>query len=391
MVFTGRATYDTDGPTGAFRGLAEDVDDIVSMISPYETPFLDAVGDADHAAQNTLHEWMEEKLGPSSIINTVVVASVTTATSALFVDASGNAVARYLQPGMILKLNATGEFLQISGVDTSNNVVTFTRAFGGTTATSLGISQDVLIVGPAALEGSAFGVDTSRSRERKQNYLQIFKKDIEVSGTMEAVSQLGGIDGEFNHQVRMRLRECLRDLEKSVIQGISSGNSIGSSTAYRSMTGVLKQITTNVVSTGATSVTASWLNDRVKQAWDNGATDTDLIVADSKWKNLIDGFNDSRIQVIQSDGVNDFRRKITTFESTYGVHKVMLSRWMPTNSLMVVSSDRIKIVPLRGRSFQVIPMSRIGDGSRGSVLGEYTCEVRNQEGCVKAGDGSPVL
>ena len=53
MAFTGRATYDNTA------ALAEDVSDIVSMISPFETPLLDFLGDAARPATNTMHEWLE--------------------------------------------------------------------------------------------------------------------------------------------------------------------------------------------------------------------------------------------------------------------------------------------------------------------------------------------
>ena len=67
MAFTGRATYDNT------TALAEDVSDIVSMISPFETPLLDFLGDAARPATNTLHEWLEESLGPPSIIASTAI------------------------------------------------------------------------------------------------------------------------------------------------------------------------------------------------------------------------------------------------------------------------------------------------------------------------------
>ena len=75
MAFTGRATYDNT------TALAEDVSDIVSMISPFETPLLDFLGDAARPATNTLHEWLEESLGPPSIIASTAINSATASTT----------------------------------------------------------------------------------------------------------------------------------------------------------------------------------------------------------------------------------------------------------------------------------------------------------------------
>ena len=59
MPFTGKATYSagTNLPE-----IAEDVSDILGLISPYETPLLDHLGDADRVATSTRHEWLEDDL-----------------------------------------------------------------------------------------------------------------------------------------------------------------------------------------------------------------------------------------------------------------------------------------------------------------------------------------
>ena len=57
MAFTGKATYLAGFP---FPEIAEDVSDLVGIVSPYETPLLDAVGDPQRAAQSTYHEWLED-------------------------------------------------------------------------------------------------------------------------------------------------------------------------------------------------------------------------------------------------------------------------------------------------------------------------------------------
>lgn len=59
MPFTGKATYSAaqDLPE-----LVEDVSDLISIVSPFETPLLDHLGDGERSAQNTIHEWLEDAL-----------------------------------------------------------------------------------------------------------------------------------------------------------------------------------------------------------------------------------------------------------------------------------------------------------------------------------------
>lgn len=59
MPFTGKPTF---GAGATLPELAEDVADIVSIVSPFETPLLDHLGDAKRSAQSTIHEWIEDAL-----------------------------------------------------------------------------------------------------------------------------------------------------------------------------------------------------------------------------------------------------------------------------------------------------------------------------------------
>ena len=46
--------------------IAEDVGDLVGILSPQETPLLDALGDSLFAATSTRHEWVEDTLVPNT-------------------------------------------------------------------------------------------------------------------------------------------------------------------------------------------------------------------------------------------------------------------------------------------------------------------------------------
>jgi hypothetical protein len=62
MSFTGKATYDS-GAT--LPELVDDVSDLVGLISPFDTPLLDAIGSPRFAARSTRHEWFEDQLNAS--------------------------------------------------------------------------------------------------------------------------------------------------------------------------------------------------------------------------------------------------------------------------------------------------------------------------------------
>ena len=374
MAFTGRAVYGTN----VFRGIAEDVADQIGLISPYETPLLDRLGDADRPASNVLHEWLTDALNPNTVASSTLASAAATAIAIL--DLSGNAVANYFMVGDVFKEIQTGEFVQVTAI--LGNTISIARGFGGTVAATINVGDNLFMISSAALEGADVSTDISRGRIRNFNYTQIFKKDVIISGTIQAVTELGGITDEMDYQKTNRLREALRDLEKAAINGVLSGNSLGSATAYRTMNGIWNQLTTNSYSVA--TLTESWLNTAIQAAWENGATDLDLIVADANYKRIIDQFNSSRIMNFQGDGTYEaFRNRVSYYECSFGVMEVLLGRWMPQNSAMVISSQRVHVPPLQGRSFRYEPVSRTGDAEKGMVIGEYTVEVWNPEGMAK--------
>ena len=57
MSFTGKATHSSVG----LPERAEDISDIVSIVSPYESPLLAHLGDPPRAATSTYHEWLEDR------------------------------------------------------------------------------------------------------------------------------------------------------------------------------------------------------------------------------------------------------------------------------------------------------------------------------------------
>ncbi|MHC4070766.1 MAG: SU10 major capsid protein [Planctomycetota bacterium] len=371
MAFTGKATYSA-GTT--LPELAEDVSDLIGIISPYETPLLNALGDPMRETTSTHHEWLEDELLPNKdAINDSTYTDPSTDTD--FVVDNGSR----FRVGDQIQVESSEELMLVTAIAT--DTLTVVRGYAGTTAESLADNQVINILGNAALEGSDKPSARFTNRTRCGNYTQIFTAAVEVSGTDMAASQLG-LSDEMDYQKQERLREMVRDLENTVINGGQpASNPEGSGSVRRSMKGIVQHISTNVFNTGdsgfptGTGLDEAKINYVLRQIWENSSGNVDLIVVGGYQKRQINAFcADSR-----SYGASDttFTDLISVYESDFGVCKIVTTRWMPQDAALLLDSSRIGVLPLAGRSFHFKPLASSGDYECGELIGEYTVELKN--------------
>ena len=366
MPFTGKATY-TAGAT--LPEIAEDVSDLIAINSPHETPLLDAIGDPARSARSTVHEWLEDALVP----NTDVVSSASGASVVV------TNVDRFRVGDQVA---VEGELLLVTAINTGTATLTVTRGYGGSTQTTIGSGDVLTNLGNAALEGDDAPAPRFTSRSRKTNYTQIFSAAVEVSGSELAVRQIGVRD-ELDYQKVQRTRELLRDLENSVINGTApAATQQGSGTVRRTMRGIVPAIASNVFEPGAggfpadTTLTEEQLNLALREIWKASSGQIDLIVVGGPEKRAINEFaQSSRRFAAQAE---TFKNLVGVYESDFGVCRVVLSRWCPAGTVMLLDSSRIEVMPLAGRSFHFKPLATTGDRESGQIIGEYTLEFRNE-------------
>jgi hypothetical protein len=377
MSFTGKASY---GAGADLPEIIEDVSDIISIVSPYETPLLDHLGDSKRPAHSTVHEWLEDTLLPNTdTINQATFSpNAQDATSITVVNGARFQVGDQVRPG-----NAP-EVMFVTAV--AGNVLTVVRRYGGTPASSLSNGLRLTILGNAALEGAGAGAARFTSRTRKVNYTQIFTATVEVSGTMQAVRSYG-VQDEVDYQKQERLRELLRDLENCVINGTApAATPQGSASVRRSMNGIIRQIATNQFVPGqggfpsgggsGTDLNEAVLNAAMRLAWEQSQGRIDTIVAGGFQKRRINQFVSGSRRFDADD--TRLRDMVSVYESDFGVCRVILSRWCPADTVLLLDSSRIEVVPLSGRSFHYRPLGASGDSVSGQVVGEYTLEFRNE-------------
>jgi hypothetical protein len=372
MAFMGKATY-TAGVN--LPELSEDVADLVGIISPYETPLLDALGDAMREATSTHHEWMEDELLPNKdVVSDASISNPLTETS--FDVAHGGR----FRIGDQVQVEGSGELMFVTGV--SGDTLTVVRGYAGTSKENLVTGRVVNIIGNAALEGDDRPAARFTTRSRRGNYTQIFTAAVEVSGTDAAASQLGIAD-ELDYQKQERLRELVRDLENTVLNGgQTASNPQGTSEVRRTMKGILSGLSTNIFRVGETGFPSGSgldeekLNHVLRKVWEVSSGRVDLIVVNGYQKRKINGF----MAANRSFGPTDetFRDKVDYYESDFGVCRIVTSRWMPQDGVLFLDSSRVSVLPLAGRSFHFKPLATSGDYECGELIGEYTLELKNE-------------
>jgi len=372
MAFTGKATYSA-GTT--LPELAEDVSDLIGIISPYETPLLDALGDPMREATSTHHEWLEDELLPNKdAINDSTYSDPSTDTD--FVVDNGSR----FRVGDQIQVEGSEELMLVTGIN--SNTLTVVRGYAGTTAEDLADNQVINILGNAALEGADKPGARFTNRSRCGNYTQIFTTTVEVSGTDMAASQLGLAD-EMDYQKQERLRELLRDLENTVVNGGEPASTPeGSGSVRRSMKGIIQHLSTNVFHTGdsgfptGTGLDEDKINYVLRQIWANSNGNVDLIVVGGFQKRKINAFSANS----RTYGANDttFTDMISIYESDFGVCRIVTTRWMPQDAALLLDSSRINVLPLAGRNFHFKPLASGGDYECGELIGEYTVELKNE-------------
>lgn len=372
MSFTGKATYSA-GAT--LPEIAEDVSDLISIVSPYETPLLETLGDGLRAASSTHHEWLEDELLPNKdAISDGTIGEPVSETAFDVAHGERFRVGDQIQP------EGAAELMLVTAV--AGNTLTVVRGYAGTTAAEIADTQVLNILGNAALEGGDRPAARFTSRVRKGNWTQIFTAAVEVSGTDMAANQLGLAD-EMDFQKQERLRELLRDLENTIINGgMPTAVPQGSTSARRTMRGIIAHLASNVFHTGdagfpaGTTLDEEKINLALRRIWENSSGNVDLIVVGGRQKRRINAFLSSLRSYTAQDTA--YRDRVSLYESDFGVCRIVTTRWMPNDAVLLLDSSRISVMPLSGRSFHFKPLASSGDYECGELIGEYTLELRNE-------------
>jgi len=291
-----------------------DMADKIYLLEPNAAPLYVLVSKLNkRVAINTTFQWLEDVLNPSWVTLGVSASANETALTASY---------SYINKYDVLKVIETGELMLCTAVTTT--AVTVTRSWGDTAAADTLTTYNILILGPAMAEGETNSnlVTKSTQSVAKSNYLQIFRKSVEITKTLANSELYGGNDR--NYQRKKKGIEFLRDLERSFLFGEDIESTTGVTHARRTTAGLDHYISTNST-TSVGTMTESEFETALRTVFRYGSNSRYLFCAPLVIS-VISQWAQGKLQMFPSD--KTYGVAITQYLSPHGtvnlVKEVML-------------------------------------------------------------------
>lgn len=308
--------------------------------------------------------------------------------------------------GMLTTFNSpnfVGEIFGITPTDTP-----FLSAIGGLTG---GQSTDSTIFtwqsydlrAPDAarqrLEGADAPDPEHRVRWNDFNVVEIHQEALDISYTRQAatgerastgsavpnnvgVSGTNPVGDELAWQAQRALEQVARDIEVTFISGQYAQPT--DNTAPRKTRGLLQAIETNVITNAtAAELSEAMILDLLQKTWENGGisvSETATLMCNAYQKRKLTKIfitdKNYREQTRNVGGVS-----LQTIETDFGRLNIMLSRYLPADTVVVASLDECAPVFLRipGRGFLFTePLAKTGASDKYQLYGEIGLRYGNE-------------
>lgn len=342
------STYDQSAP------ILEDLSSAVRFGAAYEAPlysFLDR-----KPATDKTHAWIED--APNARATTLNNGGAMGSGDTTVTVTAGGIFAQ----GDVIVIDS--EYLRVSSV--SGDVLTVTRAFGGTTAASHNDASAVTILTNAQPENSApEALATAKSEQ--SNLTQIFVRPVDVSRTMMRSRSATG--NELEDQIMKASLEIALDIERALLRGRLN---TGSDSTARALKGLDSWITSETDNEGG-ALSLVEFNAFLRGIWENGGN-PDVLLCDGLFLSVIHEWNVGSLVTSPSDRIGGVL--VTQWVSPFGVFSILPDRQVATGTCYALTSSSLALAVLDDVHYQ--EFARTSDGVHGQVVAELTLECANE-------------
>jgi len=351
--------------TSELIGKKLSVVDEMLLLQPHVIPMISLLGFGPETG-NTNHEWNEDSMFG---FQSVLAAGMLSTGGCTVADGS------MFRIGHVIRID--DEMCLVSNIAT--NVLTITRGYAGTTAATHDSGAQVEICFTEGVEGANARAARYKQRVNKFNYTQIFDDTVEVTGTAQAIDQYG-MDNLIETEKQKKVIELSLQLEKALINGqrYRAGNT-------SQMGGLRYWLTSNVSNGSGNDISSRILNDMVQSVIDAGGFATGgnyKFVSSTMQKRKISTLNDGKLVIPRSDNVTGVN--VNQILTDFGQFDVVTNANLRPDELYFIDINRMTVKPLKGRNWFFTYMGPSGDKTTGTLVGEFTFELLQQEAHARA-------
>ena len=226
----------------------------------------------------------------------------------------------------------------------------------------------------SALEGADHTLAAAPDIQRYRNYTVIARKDVQVTGTLQATNMAGGIGKLFAFHKAKAMKELKRDCE---VNYFTMTSAVGGITDARGMVGIASALALGNSTTSASNraLTLALANGVAQSAWTDGG-DVDKIYLGGALKQKLTALVSSAYgtRFLKGDG-GMLDQRVEIWNADLGVYTVIPDRFCATTTMHFIDSQHWLKAVLR--PVQIKDIAPLGDGLKAMVLCEETLQYNN--------------
>lgn len=353
---------------------AIDMSDTLAMISPFDVPLLSIIGKGSLSKSCTAvkHEWLEDTLRP--LDTAIATQGEFSGTSAITTSTVTAGTGVYLAAGDVVQIES--ELLLITGMST--DTIAASRAYGGSTAASHASLVPIRVIGTVSVQGAAIGPVRTTTKTGKFNYTQIYNSSVEVTSTQRSTDKYVGPANELSRLLDAEVKVAWQLYERTLLSGRKVAASAGVAGA---MDGILPVLTTNAYAKAGATLIEDFILQAMQDAWSAGGRISHIFV-NAFQKRQANKFLDSMRETTRIDRTAG--AIVDSYTSDFGTASIVLDRNLPTDTVLMIDSDKIGFGPLQGNALQSQKIAQTTLLKEvWQIVGEYTAEVRNENAHAK--------
>lgn len=371
-------------------GIKLDIEPLIQFLNPHDTPLQGGYGADARLALPTggaiakKVEWLDEiMMTPRSTMAASFGGSTNTIVD--LVVATGDRP-RFTTGDILLLQSLTTasvqEYVRVTGYSaTTADDLLVTRQYNSSTLSTFVTGALVVGIGTNLAEGS----DPNRGRyiDRANNYnvTQIFGPlEVETSASDEAIQKYG-VASEFDRQVMIATNNNAISLEQALLYGTRLEDTTNKRRTMGGMTYYITSANGSTIDSTSTSLTETAELTQLQALYDLGGS-PDTLMVNSKGKRAISSTwvtiagvataGLGQVEIARSDTTRG--TIVTSYESDFGMIRILLNRWLNQNDAINFERDQAEIATLRGMSFEML--GKTGDARKGMVVAEKSLRFR---------------